>query len=76
VADLALTRHGCHNRKPYAAAIWMQDGWVDGETRADGTRARMPVQRLVENRMSKDCRYIPPEGVNDRGCDGCTWRKE
>jgi hypothetical protein len=36
----------------------------------------MPVQRLVENRMSKDCRYIPPEGVNDRGCDGCTWRKE
>lgn len=62
-------RVGCNNRKPFAEAMPVQDGWfMDGVTR---------VPRMVSSpfRMSKACEYTKTTlGQADKGCSDCKWR--
>lgn len=63
--------YGCHNRAPYTRSLPAQEGWyMDGYTRT-------PRMAAMPFRMSTDCNYTTTElGQADKGCDGCTWRKQ
>ncbi|HEX5362383.1 MAG TPA: hypothetical protein VFW49_15055 [Fluviicoccus sp.] len=58
-------RYHCHDRKPPAPILILQDGWWSNETR------RMVV---AVDPMTKDCRYAANGyAANDPGCTGCKW---
>lgn len=70
--------NGCHNREPFKAEMYVQDGWSASayeNTRAITTRSQ--VIKPVPFRMAEDCRYTHTDlGKADNGCDGCRWRVE
>ena len=60
-------RYHCHNRKPPASRVIVQDGWKSDETR-----------RMVGciDTMTKDCRYAANGyAASDNGCKDCKWLK-
>ena len=62
--------YACHNRKPYAETIRMQDGWG-----AESGPSRHPVMREVPFVMAKDCNFTHTDlGKEDQRCNGCKWR--
>jgi len=59
-------RNGCHNRKPYAQVVEVQDGWT-WNGRRDMTN--------ISNPMARDCQYTKTTlGQADKGCTGCKWK--
>ena len=59
-------RYGCHSRIGYSGGYYAPD------RRYYGTGGFDVVSALVENRMSKECRY--DMSLSDTSCEGCPHR--
>lgn len=70
--------NGCHNRRAFAPAMLVQDGWLPTGVVVPGDRqerSRAPRMVSVPFRMAQDCRYVPPASRGpDPGCAGCRWK--
>jgi hypothetical protein len=68
-------KHGCHNRRAFLPSMLVQDGWQNQPGPTPPQSTRVPLMKAVPFRMAEDCRYVPPAGQVDPGCDGCRWRQ-
>ena len=68
-----LGPYGCHNRKPLAESLRVQDGWFDYED-DEGRIYRVPRMITINNPMTKECQYSAAH--DDPRCTGCSARAE
>lgn len=65
--------YGCHNRQPLRSHLIVQDGWQTQSLSGGASWSRMPVMRLAEVPMTKDCQHTL-DAPNDKKCKGCRWQ--
>lgn len=69
-----MSVYGCHNRAPFDGLLPMPAHYTIS---IEGHQVKCEAQQMIPNVFAKDCQYTLTElSKNDKGCEGCKWKKE